>query len=178
MAINSFRCDVSDTSAETEPLSLTSASVFKVTVNIGLDTLIQKIFVYIMEIYNFLGDLTDNSARKEPQLLTWSRVRQAAVRAPAGCVSSRLEDSSFSSSADTRPGRSMGLPSPSRGTGAMPRICEHVGSTLSSSSVRMQARQLARDRTRRSLNRPVHTCVCCPCTISHWFTHARIFVGF
>ena len=35
-----------------------------------LDTLIQKIFFYIMKINNFRGELTDNSAKKEALLNT------------------------------------------------------------------------------------------------------------
>ena len=42
-----------------------SASFFKIELNVFLDTLIQKIFIKIMKINNFRGELTDISAIKE-----------------------------------------------------------------------------------------------------------------
>ena len=45
--------------------TVSSASIFKIKLNIFLDTLIQNFFLKIMTIINFRGDLTDNSSKKE-----------------------------------------------------------------------------------------------------------------
>ena len=50
---------------------------FQNLINIFLDTLIQEMFSYIMKINKFRGDLSDNSAKKEPQVTVgvWSLLR-------------------------------------------------------------------------------------------------------
>ena len=50
-------------------IMLTSASVFKIKLNVFLDTLIQRISLQRMKINNFRGDLTDVLDEKEALML-------------------------------------------------------------------------------------------------------------
>ena len=83
MKINNFQGELTDISAKKEALLATlrsseywrefeyvqvvrSASVFKINSNVFLDTSIQRMFLYIIQIKKFRGDLTDISAKTNP----------------------------------------------------------------------------------------------------------------